>query len=88
MSVKIKIDPILQQFTNNQASIQVNGDTVIECLDELMRQFPGTEKWLFDTNGTLMALILFNQEVTYQRDLIRLVTDGDELHLVPIVGGG
>ena len=88
MSIKIKISQILRQFTKNQDTVEVNGSTVGECLDDLIRQFPDTKKWLFDKNGILLALILTNGETVYQKDLNRSVADGDELSLVLIVGGG
>ena len=88
MTIKIKLGQILRQFTKNQDTVEVNGSTVGECLDDLVRQFPDIKKWLFDRNGILLALILIDEETVYQKDLNRPVADGDELHLILIVGGG
>jgi len=88
MSVKIKVSQILQQFTKNQDTVEVNGGTVGECLDDLIRQFPDTKKWLFDKDGRLLALMLINGETIHQKELDRSVADGDELHLVLVFGGG
>jgi len=88
MTIKIKVSHILRQFTKDQDTVEVNGSTVGECLDDLARQFPDIKKWLFDKNGILLVLILTDGETIYQKDLNRPVADGDELHLILIVGGG
>ena len=88
MSVKIKLSEILRQFTENQDTVEVDGGTAGECLDDLVRQFPETKKWLFDKNGILLVIIIIDGETVYQKDLNRPVADGDELRLVLVVGGG
>ena len=88
MSIKIKIGQALQQFTKNQETVEASGSTVGKCLDDLIRQFPDIKKWLFDKNGILLVVILLNGDAVYQKDLNRPVADGDELHLILIIGGG
>ncbi len=88
MSIRIKIGEILQRFVDNKDTVEVQGKTVAECLEDLVRQYPETKQWLFDQNGILMILILCNGETVYQKDLKRRVKDGDELTLTMIVGGG
>lgn len=88
MSIKIKIGQALQQFTKNQDIVEASGNTVGKCLDDLTRQFPDIKKWLFDKNGILLVVILLNGDGVYQKDLNRPVADGDELHLILIIGGG
>ena len=88
MSVKIKVSQVLRQFTKNRDTVEVNGGTVGECLDDLIRRFPDTKKWLFDKDGRLLALMLINGETIHQKELDRPVAGGDELHLVLVFGGG
>ena len=88
MSVKIKVSQVLRQFTKNRDTVEVNGGTVGECLDDLIRRFPDTKKWLFDKDGRLLALMLIKGESIHQKELDRPVTGGDELHLVLVFGGG
>jgi len=84
MPVTIKF----KQFARNRRPVEVNGRTVRECLDDLIRKFPDSKKWLFDKNGEMQVLVILNGEDIYQKDLERVVADGDELELVLIVGGG
>ena len=88
MSIKVKMSEMLRYFTAIQDIVEVDGSTVGQCLDHLVKQFPGAKKWLFDKHGKLRALIFVNGESTYVKELARLVEDGDELHIVLIIGGG
>ena len=84
MPVKINF----KQFAKNRRPIEVNGKTVRDCLNDLIRKYPESNKWLFDKKGTLQIMVLLNDEDVYQKDLDRPVKDGDELQLTLIIGGG
>ena len=90
MGIKVHINPVLSQYTNNQSIAEVNGDTVGQCLDHLVKQFPGIKKALFDKNGKLLNYvdIYVNKESAYPEELAKPVEDGDELHIVFTVAGG
>ncbi len=91
MAVKINIFyPHLQQFTNAQETIQVEGRTVGECLSQLVNLFPGIEKGLFDEKGQLLNYVYFliNEKATYPTDLAHPVKDGDELTVALLLAGG
>jgi len=86
MSIKVKISEILRYLTDIQNIVEVDGSTVNQCLDDLVKQFPDTKKWLFDKDGKLRVLILING--VHLTELTRPVRDGDELHIIFPVGGG
>ena len=90
MSIKIEIPSYLQQYINDTQATEVNGSTVGECLNQLITQFPGIEKMLFTKNGQLHAYvgIFINGENAYPDELARSVTDGDELYVLYVIGGG
>ena len=90
MSIKVYIKPILYKGAHNIIMAEVDGNTVGQCLDYLVKQFPGIEKELFGMNGKLLNYIniFVNRESAYPQDLNRPVTDGDEIYVVPIVEGG
>jgi len=90
MSIKLNLNPVLYQYTNNQATAEVNGDTVGQCLNHLVKQFPGIEQGLFDKNGKLRNFfdIYVNGESAYPEELAKPVKDGDELYIIIIIGGG
>ena len=91
MSVKVNIFyPHLQQFTDNQEVVKVNGSTVGECLDHLVKQFPGIEKGIFDEHGQLLNYIYFliNGKGAYPANLTHPINDEDELTVVLLLAGG
>jgi molybdopterin converting factor small subunit len=90
MSIKIGIPSYLQPYTNNQEAAEANGSTVSECINHLVKQFSAMEKMLFDKNGKLLSYvgIYLNGEDTYPEELAKPVKDGDELHILYIIGGG
>lgn len=91
MSVKVKIFyPHLQQFTDNQEVVNVDGSTVGECLGHLVKQFPGIEKGIFDEHGQLLNYVYFfiNGKGTYPTDLAHPLKDGDELTFALLLAGG
>ena len=90
MSIKIAIPSYLQPLTNNTEAVAVNGSTVGECLNHLIKQFPRMEKMLLAKNGKLFDYvnIYINGEDAYPEELAKPVKEGDELHILYIIGGG
>ena len=90
MSIEVNIHQALRHLTNKQTHVEVNGATVGECLDDLVRQFPGMKPKLFHKNGDLLAYveIYVNQESSYPEELAKRVNDGDRLHITLVLAGG
>jgi len=80
----------MKSFTNNMEVVEVNGNTVGECLNHLIKQFPGMKKQLFSKNDNLFENIIIsvNGESAYPKQLAKPVKDGDELTITFIIGGG
>lgn len=90
MSVKINIPLFLQSLVGDVKVVDVTGDTVGECLNDLVSKFPEIKKLLFDTNGELHHYIniLVNGESVYFEQLTKPVADGAELFMLYIIAGG
>ena len=90
MSIKINIPSYLQSFTGGMEVVEVSGSTVGGCLKHLVEQFPGMEEMLFGKNGKLHGYvgIYINEEDAYPEELAKPVKDGDELHILYLIGGG
>jgi len=90
MSVRVNIHRSLRHLTNEQAKADVNGNTVGQCLYDLVKQFPGINPKLFDKRGKLFNYIdiYVNAESSYPEELAMSVKDGDRLHITLIIGGG
>jgi len=90
MSVNVHIHATHRQFTNGLKVVSLEGGTVGECLDDLIKQFPGMEKALFAKKDQLLknVEIYLNRESAYPNELGNPVKDGDEIHLVVMLAGG
>ncbi len=90
MSIKIDIPSYMQSFTNNMEVVEVNGSTVGECLNHLVKQFPGIKGQLLSKDDNLFEniIISINGESAYPEQLAKPVKDGDELNILLIIGGG
>jgi len=90
MSVIVNLHPGLSHLTDGKKTATVEGNTVGQYLNELIRQFPKTKPQLFDKKGKLHNYIdiYVNQESAYPEELAKAVRDGDELHITLIIAGG
>ena len=90
MSIKINIHKTHRQFTNGLDIIEVDGNTVGACLDNLIGQFPGMKKALFNKKGKLMNVIeiYVNLKSAYPDELKKSVNNGDEIHIAVMLAGG
>ena len=80
----------LKQLIDNPDSIEVNGSTVGECLNDLIRQYPGTERWLLNEQGQLYRnlYVFVNAESAYKAELAAPVKEGDKLIIAFLITGG
>ena len=90
MSIKINLHRTHRQYTDGKEIVDVNGNTVDECLKDLVSQYPEIEKEIFDKKGNLLAVleIYLNGASAYPDELKRVVKDGDEIHLLTMLAGG
>ena len=90
MSVRLKLPPILQEFSGGVETLEVNGRTVGECLEELEEQFPGMKESLFDRQGNLLRVfgIYLNSDGLHPVELDTPVRDGDEIVILNFLMGG
>jgi adenylyltransferase/sulfurtransferase len=89
MSIKVKLDPVLSYYANNQQSAEVNGNTVGDCLDHLTKQFPNLKRVMYTEDGKLVSSIAvyINGKDAYPDGLSKTVKDGDELSIIFSSGG-
>lgn len=96
MGIEVQIDPLLRDFTGGQDIVEVNGNTVEQCLEHLVGQFSSIKQWIFNKQGKLLVdlLIFVNGEFfasgenIYQKKLAKRVEDGDKLSILFVLGAG
>lgn len=90
MPVRVHIHLTHRQFTDGLDVVSVEGSTVGECLNQLIKQFPKMEKALFAKKDKLLNIVevYVNQSSAYPHELAKSVKDGDEIHLILMLAGG
>ena len=90
MSIKINIHKTHRQFTNGLDIVEIDGNTVGACLDNLVRQFPDMGKVLLNKKGKLLNVIeiYVNLKSAYPNELAKQVKDGDNIHITLMIAGG
>jgi molybdopterin converting factor small subunit len=88
VGIKVKLDFILQEFAGNKDKVEVNGITVMQCIEDLIKRFPRMSKRLFDKDGIIIPMVLINNIVLTLEELNRPVTENDEIWLFNMFEGG
>ena len=91
MSVKIKIPTPLRKVTQGQGEVELSGNSVIEIINLLDKDFPGIKERLCDETGEVRRFvnIYVNQEdIRFIKGKETPLSDGDEVSIVPAIAGG
>ncbi len=88
MGVRITLHPYLNNGVETQ--VEVQGSDVGECIQNVMKQFPGMDKKLFAKPGQLKGYveILVNGQSTFPKELAYPVKDGDTMNVLVFLAGG
>lgn len=82
MQVKIHLPPPWQKFASNAETIEANGSTVGQCLQDMFQKFPDLQGAVPPTGFELHI----NGEKVFSWQSDRPVKDGDELIISSISG--
>jgi molybdopterin converting factor small subunit len=92
VSVTIHIPTPLRRFTEERGEVQVEGATVAEAMQDLVRRHPALERHLYADDGTLRTfvnLFLNDQDVRHLDGKgTAPVSPGDTLSIIPSIAGG
>ncbi len=91
MAVKVLIPTPLQQFTNNQASIECGGGSISALIESLEVSCPGIKARLCDDQGQPRRFLNFyvnSEDIRFLEGVDTALSDGDEVSIVPAVAGG
>lgn len=90
MSVKIHIHVTHRRHTNGKETIEVEGTSVGEALNNFVTLHPDMKKELFNKKGELLHYIeiYLNRKSAYPGELEKQVKDGDEIQIITFLAGG
>jgi adenylyltransferase/sulfurtransferase len=90
--MKIHIPTPLRAYTEKKETVSVNGVTVAEGLEHLVKQFPAMRQHLFTTEGKLRSFVnvyVNDEDVRYLPEKENTsVAHADELTIIPSIAGG
>jgi adenylyltransferase/sulfurtransferase len=91
MAVKVLIPTPLRSYVGHAASIEVQGGTVGEAMNDLLKRHEGIRKHLFDAQGQLRSFVNLYVNDEDIRHLSRMQTplkESDTITIIPSVAGG
>ena len=87
----VTIPTAFRSQTNNQALIELEGDSIREVLEALARRFPELGKRLFKSEGELNRFVNFylnDEDIRFLESLDTPLSAGDEIAIIPAIAGG
>jgi molybdopterin converting factor small subunit len=91
MAVQVLIPTPLQKYTNDEASVAVEADSVDALIDGLESLYPGIKGRLCDEAGRLRRFLnvyVNSEDIRFLDNQATALGDGDEVSIVPAVAGG
>ena len=91
MAISVIIPTALRQYTGGQSTLQLEGTTVGEVLNQLTAQHPDFGKQVLDDRGKLRSFVNLyrnDDDVRYLDGMETTVSDRDELSIIPAIAGG
>jgi molybdopterin converting factor small subunit len=89
--VTVVLRPYLGGFAGGKGEVKIEGQTLSEVLRNLGEAYPRLGKQLLDPKGGVVngVSVYVNEETAaLPRDLGRSMAEGDNVRLLPMIGGG
>lgn len=83
----IKLASALKPFAESRETVSVQGETVGQALQDLIRQYPSFAPVIFQGEGQLnhhLHVYLHQESIRYLKGLDTRLEPGDEISLVPL----
>ena len=91
MPAKVRIPAPLRKLTNDQAVVEVNGQTIQELLGSLEKQFPGLKERICDDSGQIRRFVnifVNGEDIRFKQGPATPVGEGAEVSIIPAIAGG
>jgi len=90
MAIKVRIPTPLRTLTQGSDTVDADGKTVRNLIDNLEAAHPGLKDRLVDEKGVRRFVNLYvgEEDIRFLDGLDTELKDGDELSIVPAIAGG
>ena len=91
MPVEVRVTAVLQKMTGGAKSVQAEGETVGDLLNDLNQTYPGFLGQVMQEDGKLHRFVniyLNDEDIRYLGQLDTSVKNGDVVSILPALAGG
>jgi sulfur-carrier protein len=91
MSIKVLVPTPLQKFVGDKAVIECDASSISQLIEALDIQHPGIKARLCDDTGKLRRFVNFylnSEDIRFMENESTVLSDGDEVSIVPAIAGG
>jgi molybdopterin converting factor small subunit len=91
MPVNLLVPPLIARLIGGKDTIQLEGGTVGEVMDDLNRAFPDLKEHLYDLEGNLKSfykIYVNGNDILFHNQMETEVLEGDEVFILTPVAGG
>ncbi|WP_269434498.1 MULTISPECIES: MoaD family protein [Burkholderia] len=90
MTITIQIPTIMRSLTRDQKYVEAHGQTVIEAIAHLERNYPGLQRRLMqgDQLHRFVNIYVNDDDIRFNGGLSARLRDGDTITILPAVAGG
>jgi len=88
---KLIIPTPLRKFTENQSSLNSNGNTVKDVIHHLTNLYPDLKKHLYDENGNIrnfVRIYVGDEDIKSLNHEFTEVADNSVISIIPAIAGG
>lgn len=90
MSIFVTVPTLLRTFTQDQKRIEVQGETVLEVIEDMEKQYPGVKERLIGDGQVhrFVNIYVNDDDIRFVDNLATVLKAGDSLTILPAVAGG
>lgn len=90
MAVEVRIPTILRTFTGGAKTVEGDGSTLLQVIDDVESRHPGLKDRLVEESGLRRFVNVYvnDEDVRFTGGLSAPTSDGDVVVVLPAVAGG
>lgn len=91
MAVHFTLPTVLANLADGHRTVQAEGQTLAEAVDDVAKRFPRLASRLRDDDGNPYPFVSFylnNRDIRLDGGFTVAVEDGDQVTVVPAIAGG
>jgi len=91
MPIRFSLPTVLSRLADGQTSVECQGGTIGEIVEQVARQFPRLASRLRDEAGEPYRFVTFylnDEDIRFRGGFGAAVKDGDEVTVVAAIAGG